>query len=255
MVLRFLTIGAEHFKGGGSHGDEVYRAAKQLMQDVRGFEARVATTRDTLPGVLEIGLIDNMVGNEAAYVTATLADLHAKMPNLSLRVSVHSFASIDVLVRERRLNLGFTGKPDFLTPLHYVPAFVEEHRLYVSRDCPQFSEIEGWQPGNGAAALPYVARSFASEPFTGFESETPLRVTAVGASLEGVLAGVVAGFGCGILPIHAARRYPRLVALPYPDGGLRVPFHMVVREDALTERAVATFLRLYRLRADAGAKP
>ena len=38
--------------------------------------------------------------------------------------------------------------------------------------------------------------------------------------------------GAGLLPVHTARRHDELVALDHPEGGLRVPFSIVVRHDA-----------------------
>lgn len=235
-------------------GEEIYRAARQLMEDVRGFESRIAAARETLPGALEIGLIDNMASNPDCLVTESLADLRRQMPDLDLRVGVHPVTSIDVLVRERRIDIGFTGKPDFLTPLRYIPAYDEVHSLFVSRDCPDYERIVRWRPESDGPPIPYVVRTFPSKPFQLFEASMPFRVTAVGNSLEGVLAAVAAGFGAGILPAHAAKPFPRLVPLPFPDGGLRVPFFIVVRKDSERQPAIGAFLKAYRKRsADTGA--
>lgn len=232
-------------------GEEVYRAARQLMEDVRGFEARLAAARETLPGALEIGLIDNMTANPDCHVTRALATLRRQMPGVDLRVGVHPVTAIDVLVRERRIDVGFTGKPDFLTPLSYIHAYDEAHGLFVSRDCPDFGAIERWRSGD-RVPIPYVVRTFPSKPFQAFEASMPFRVTAIGNSLEGVLTAVVAGFGAGILPLHAARPFQRLVALRFPEGGLRVPFFIVVRKDAERQPAIGAFLKAFRNHAADG---
>jgi DNA-binding transcriptional LysR family regulator len=231
-----------------SEGEEIYRAARQLLEDVRGFEAKVAATRSTRPGALEIGIIDNMLGNPDCRLPAVLNDLHRKMPEMHLRVSIHPVTAIEVMVRERRLDIGFTGLAGDLTPLRYVHAYDERHACYISRNCPAFDAVRAWRPGQEGVTIPYVIRTFPSTHFEAFERSMPFRVTAIGGSLEGVLAGVLGGFGAGLLPVHAARMHEGLVALDHPAGGLRVPFSIVLRRDADTRHEIAAFLRFHARR-------
>lgn len=231
-----------------SEGDEVYRAARQLLEDVRGFEAKVAATRSTRPGALEIGIIDNMHGNPDCRLPAVLNDLHRKMPGLHLRVSIHPVTAIEVMVRERRLDIGFTALAGGLTPLRYVHAHDERHACYISRSCPAFEAVRAWRPGQEGVTIPYVIRTFPSTHFEAFERSMPFRVTAIGGSLEGVLACVLGGFGAGLLPVHTARRHDELVALDHPEGGLRVPFSIVVRHDAEARPEIAAFLKFHARR-------
>jgi DNA-binding transcriptional LysR family regulator len=74
-------------------------------------------------------------------------------------------------------------------------------------------------------------------------------VTAIGNSLEAVLTAVCAGFGAGILPVHAARPFDHLERLPFPAGGLSVPFYIVFRKDAERHPAVTAFLKTFRKHA------
>jgi DNA-binding transcriptional LysR family regulator len=218
------------------------------MEDVRGFEARLTTVRETLPDALDIGLIDNMAANPDCHLIEALADLRRQRPDLDLRVGVHPVTSIDVLVRERRIDVGFTGKPDFLTPLTYVHAFDERHALFVSRTCPQYEAIVRWTK-DAKTPIPYVVRTFPSKHFQKFEETMPFEVTAIGNSLEAILTAVCAGFGAGILPVHAARQFSDLERLPFPEGGLSVPFYIVFRKDAERHPAVTAFLKTFRKHA------
>lgn len=234
-------------------GEEVYRAARELMEGVRGFETRLAATRETLPGSLEIGLIEHMFGNRDCALIPALSLLRQTLPDLSLRVSVHPVKAIEVLVRERKLDIGFTGAPDMLAPLSYFHAFDEVHALYVSRTCPDFEAIWSWRPESGAP-LPYVKRTVPAEPFRPLEERLPFRVTAIGSSLEGILAAVVAGFGAGILPLHVARAYSNLVALPVAGETLRVPFYLTLRRDAERRPEIKAFLKLFAKDAPDGLR-
>lgn len=238
------------------NGRDVYQAAKQLLEDVRHFELRVASSRKMLSGALEIGIIDNMVTNPKCNVIATLDRLHHEIPDLKVRVSLHPVSMISVLVRERKIDIGFTGKPEFLTPLEHFHAFDETHMLFISRRCAAFERVtsafSALLPGERLnEPLPYVARTFPTDQFMEFESRLNLQTKAVGTSLEGVLTAILAGIGCGILPVHAAKSADSLVALQNVPGGLRIPFYMIFRKDAAEQRPVKTFVRLYREANDA----
>jgi DNA-binding transcriptional LysR family regulator len=94
--------------------------------------------------------------------------------------------------------------------------------------------------------IPYVVRTFPSKHFRKFEETIPFEVTSIGNSLEAILTAVCAGFGAGILPVHAARQFGDLERLPFPEGGLSVPFYIVFRKDAERHPAVAAFLKTFR---------
>lgn len=231
-------------------GEEVYRAAQELMAGLRGFETRISGIRRTLPDKLGIGLIHHMLmtPNSDFHLIETLTELRQQRPDIHFQIDVHAVPAIDVLVRERRIDIGFTANPEYLTPLSYVHAFDERHGLFVSRACPHYDAIVRREEGC-TRPIGYVKRSFPSKHFEAFEAAMPFEVTAVGNSLESVLAAVRAGAGVGVLPLHAAAQFEELERLPFPEKGLFVPFFIAFRKDAAQQPAVASFLKYYSMHA------
>jgi DNA-binding transcriptional LysR family regulator len=224
-------------------GDAVYRATRRFMEDVHSFEESLQSTRASVPHPLEIGIIDNFITNPQCPLIPVLRRFRHSAQPYKLRIGVHPVRSIDIMVRDRKLDLGFTNMRTPLPSLAYQSAFIEKHALFVSRHCPEFDTIVAWQPGVKSSPLPYVARSFPTDEFARFESSMPFHVTGFGDSLEGVLTAVAAGLGTGILPLHAAVPFDDLVALPYPAEGLSVDFHVVTRKDIPPKSAVAELAR------------
>ncbi|OCW58353.1 LysR family transcriptional regulator [Hoeflea olei] len=224
-------------------GDAVYRATRRFMEDVHSFEERLQSTRASVPHPIEIGIIDNIIANPHCPIIPALRRFRYGARPYSLRIGVHPVRAIDFLVRDRKLDIGFTNLRTPLASLAYQLAFIEKHALFVSRHCPDFDKVMAWRPGTASSPLPYVARSFPTDEFARFESSMPLRATAYGDSLEGVLTAVAAGLGTGILPLHAAAPFADLVALPYPEEGLSVDFHVVTRKDIPPKGAVAELAR------------
>jgi len=231
-------------------GKVVLQSARELMEHVRSFERGLEIARNTLPDALKIGIIESMIGNPECTVVETLLAARRGSSDQMVRVSVHSTNAIDHLVRDRRLDIGFTPKVGNLTPLIYEPAFEERHALFVSRSCPDFDRILNAGTGRNQRPIPYVARAFHTDLYAAIERSLPLQIQAYGSGLDGVQTAVAAGFGVGFLPIHAAAGFKDLVQLPYPVGGLSIRFNAVVRRDAAIKGAMGKLLGDLRRRAE-----
>lgn len=228
-------------------GRAVYEAALELLGRVREFETSVAAVRNTLFGALRIGLIDNMFENPDSRVVEALAAVRATSPELQIRISIHPDPEIDTLVRERKLDVAFTGQAQNLASLVYRPAYAERHALFVDERSPHFDAlVRAVTRDAGPIDLPYVDRDYEASRFAVLNERFRPNVVAQGATLEAVLACVLAGFGCGVLPIHVAGRHRTLFELPTIGLDLSVPFSILYRRDAVGQPAVSGFLEAYR---------
>lgn len=228
-------------------GEDVHRAAIRLFSELQSFEQTIQSTRQTLGGGFNLGVIDNVVTNPEAGVVAALAEMHRVFPDMLINVSVHTDPMIDIQVRERRIDIGVTGQPEWLASLEYEPAFLERHCLYMSRHSPYlqatraaFASPEGGQ----GTPVSYVSRDYRTDVFQEFEGRYALQVAGRGSTLESILAAVLAGVGCALLPVHfvKAAQVEDLVEIPTPHTPLQVQFYFVYRRDATNRRAILALL-------------
>ncbi len=230
-----------------AHGDEVYRAATQLLANIHSFELTVQSTRQSLAGTFTLAVIDNVVTNPSAGVIAALAEMHLRFPGMLINVSVHTVSVIDILVRDNKVDFAITSQPEGLEQLQYEPAFIEEHRLYISRYSPYYEQtlsiITGGSIGPDSV-VPYISRDFRTDEFQAFERKYPLQVAAKGSTLESVVASVLAGVGCALLPSHFVKQVGEgsLVEIETPDTPVQIQFHFVYRRDNANRRAVRALL-------------
>jgi len=228
-------------------GEEVYHATVDLLSRIRVFEQKIGAAKRSVGGRFNVGLIDNVVGNHRCGVIAALSKMNNDFPDLTVNVSIHSDSSIDVMVRDRRIDIGVTGQPAWLPSLQYVPAFIEEHRLYVSRNAPCFAQVMEAFNGRSDAPtdlVPYVARSFKTEAFQEFEEHHPLHVAGRGATLESILAAVLAGVGCAIMPVHLIQPAGQdsLVEVPFEGSPFVVQLYLAFRRDAADQPTMRAFM-------------
>ena len=236
-------------------GEDVYRATVELLSRLHVFEQEIQATQETVSGGFNLGVIDNVITNHGTGVIAALSKMHRDYPEMLINVSVHEDSSIDVMVRERRLDVGMTGQPAWLQPLLYVPAFVEEQRLYVSRNSPHFEKIMAAFSGRAEKTkylVPYIARRYETGVFQEFEKRYPLQIAGKGATLESILAAVLAGVGCALMPTHFVKSARRkgLVNVPFAGPPIRVQSHLACRRDAASQPAIRAFIRQFDRHAD-----
>ena len=231
-------------------GETIYRATVELLSRMHVFEQEVQTARDTIGGGFNFGMINNVITRPGTGVIAALSRMHRDHPQIMINVSVHEDTSIDVLVRERRLDIGMTGQPAWLQPLFYVPAFVEKHSLFVSRDSPHYEKIIAafsGEPADAPELVPYIACKFRADVFEDFEQHYPLQVAGCGGSLESVLAAVFAGIGCALMPKHIVQAAGRedIEEVPFPGAPIFVQFYLACRRDTASQPAVREFIKQF----------
>lgn len=232
-------------------GEDVHRAAVRLFSELQSFEQTIQTTRQTLGGGFNLGIIDNVVTNPEARIVAAIREMHRLFPDMLINVSVHAAPMIEVQVRERRIDIGVTAQPERLAPLEYAPAFVEEHRLYMSARSPHLQATRRavcQQADGDGAGIPYISRDFRTDSFHDFEWRYKLDVVARASTLESILAAALAGIGCALLPAHFVRTVGEsdLVEIATPCTPLPVQFFYVFRRDAANRRAIDALLNAFR---------
>lgn len=234
-------------------GEDVYQAAVGLRSSLQAFEQTVENTRQSLGGTLMLGTIDSVITNPNAGIVTALARMHRLFPDMQVSVSMHTVSIIDMYVRDSKLDVGITGQPEGLGQLLYEPAFVETHQLYIARHSPYFDlarEIEEKSHGQGQSRIPYIARDYRTDIFRSFEQEYPLQVVARGSTLEAILASVLAGVGCALLPSHLVQSAGEgnLVEIKTRHTPIDVQFHFAYRRDAAKRRAIRAMLDCFRKR-------
>ncbi len=234
-------------------GEDIYQAAVGLRLALQSFEETAENTRYSLGGTLMLGTIDSVITNPDAGIVAAIARMHRMFPDMQVSVSMHTSSIIDMYVRDSKLDVGITGQPEDFGQLVYEPAFVETHHLYIAKHSPYFNlalEIDDLPSGHSQPRIPYITRDYRTETFRQFEHEYPLQVVARGNTLESILASVLAGVGCALLPSHLVQSAgdPQIVEIKTRRTPIGVQFHFVYRRDAAKRRAIRAMLDCFRKR-------
>ncbi|RRH70147.1 LysR family transcriptional regulator [Falsigemmobacter faecalis] len=236
------------------HGADVHGAALQLLEAMKIFEQTVDHSRSSAGGTLTLGSIDSVITNPEAGIVRALSQIHRILPDIQVNVSMHPVSVIDVKVRNSELDMGITAQPEGLPALVYENAFKENQRLYIARYSPHVQLAKavgealsaGREPPAGSR-IPYIARSYRADAFSELERVMPFQVVARGSSLESILASVLAGLGCAVLPAHILSKAggEQLMEIPTPFTPMDVQFHFAYRRDSLKLRAIRTMVACF----------
>lgn len=228
-----------------SQGGEVYEASKQLFEQLDRFSSSISAVRHVVSGHIKVGIIDNVLANPEARIEALLAKLKRQFPDIFVSILMFRPSAIEVAVRERRIDVGFVGAPEFLQSLSYSKAFTEEYRMYalaggaVEHECRRLLAL-----GSDIGKAGYVARQYRTLAFVEIERRYNLVPTCLADSVEAAATGILAGLGVGILPTHYAEAVgpDRLTEIALEGMPLRTQFYMIHRNDG-SNGAVVKALR------------
>src|SRR5690606_38945652 len=109
-------------------------------------------------------------------------------------------ATIEIALRERRLDVAVTAQPNYLMPLTYLPVFSEDQRVYIARGHPDRAGIEAAlaTPDRNGRPIPFIVRRYKMPSFNRIERAYPLVPVATVDNIETITTLIAAHFGVAI---------------------------------------------------------
>jgi DNA-binding transcriptional LysR family regulator len=169
-------------------------------------------------------------------------------PGLLIELSVHASTTIELAVRDRRLDIGLSVSPAHLQSLEYRLAFEEAHALYVSKSAPFYEMCKKIRLDVPLEdTIPVVVRSYDTPGFAWLGDASHFHRAAIADGAESAAAAIVAGIGVGQLPIQLAESVGggELERLPFPGTPRNIPMYIFWRSDVGRDPAIRTFVDHY----------
>lgn len=186
-------------------GREVYKFAKDLVQDCDQFVGKVNGIRGDLSGELRIATADSLLGNSEFPFEVILAELREAMPAVVLQLNVMDPLEIERLVLEQKLDMGLHTFPNHAPGLRYLKMFDEVQTLYCGKGHPLFerdivpdvSELEQFE---------YASRSYYGGALRPGNLK-PKKSLIHSGNMEGIAAAILSGRFLGHLPAQCAESW------------------------------------------------
>ncbi|MDG2356551.1 MAG: LysR family transcriptional regulator [Paracoccaceae bacterium] len=186
-------------------GHEVFKYAKDLVQDCDEFVGKVNGIRGDLSGELRIATADSLLGNKAFPFETILAELREAMPAVVLHLSVMDPLEIERLVLEQKLHMGIHTFPNHVPGLRYIKMFDETQILYCGHDHPLFDGDLTYE-GAELETYDYAGRSYYGGALRPGNLKTKNNHIYAG-SMDGIAAAILSGRFLGHLPVQCAQTW------------------------------------------------
>lgn len=186
-------------------GVEILDHIQVLNASIEDFKTRVNELHHRLKGEFNIGLINNLITMQSAYITHTLAELAEENPEVHINISMSTLSDIECQVIDQRLHAGAIPLVTPLASLEYFDLYDEKSSLYCGEGHALFSnsahltvaQLKNWQ-----AVMPnYAITAEASD------LHTLLNCTAKASDREAIAFLILTGKFLGYLPDHFAQKW------------------------------------------------
>ncbi|QIE46274.1 LysR family transcriptional regulator [Pseudohalocynthiibacter aestuariivivens] len=186
-------------------GHQVYRLAKELLQDCDRFVSHVSELGGEITGELRIATADSLLGHAVFQLDKVITAARDQLPAVTLQLNVMNPLEIERLVLEQKIHLGIHTFPNHAPGLRYLPLFNEtqvlccgrQHPLYSPKTPPTPQEIDRFD---------YAARSYYGGMLKPGSMKPAIDAIKSG-SMEGITAAILSGRFIGHLPEHCAQQW------------------------------------------------
>ncbi|MGB3146577.1 MAG: LysR family transcriptional regulator [Paracoccaceae bacterium] len=195
-------------------GREVYKYARDLIQDCDAFVGKVNGVRGDLSGELRIATADSLLGSRDFQMDEILAEMRDRMPAVVVQLNVMDPLEIERLVLEQKLHMGLHTFPNHVPGLRYLKMFDEFQTLYCGKGHPLFDREEEPEESE-LEEFEYAARSYYGGALRPGNLK-PKKNHLHSGNMEGIAAAILSGRFIGHLPAQCAEvwvRQGRLKAL------------------------------------------
>lgn len=186
-------------------GSEVLQAANALLLSVEDFRSEINQLNKQLKGVLNIGMVNNLVTQPQMLVSKALSRLQEKSDGVKINISMSTPSEIAKGLFDGRLHVGVIPWTTSLSGLDYTKLYDERSSLYCSHNhimAAKSGDITQKDLLEANAVVP-------NYPMTeqAIAMHKLLNCTATASDREGIAFLIMTGAYIGFLPVHYASNW------------------------------------------------
>ncbi len=186
-------------------GREVLQYIEMLTASIEDFRAKINQMHNQLKGEFNIGIINNLVTMQSAYITKSLAQLAEENSEVVINISMSTLSDIECRVLDNRLHAGAIPLVSPLSGLDYFHLYQENSFLYCGENHPLFNHTDKINPKD-LKQWNTVLPNYAISP-EAMKLHQLLNCSATASDREGIAFLILTGKFIGFLPDHYARKW------------------------------------------------
>lgn len=184
-------------------GAEVLQATNALLMSVEDFRSEINQLNKQLKGVLNIGMVNNLVTQPQMLISKALSRLQEKSDGVKINISMSTPAEIAKGLFDGQLHVGVIPWTTSLSGLEYTLLYEERSNLYCSHNHPLAANSDDLEKVLAANAV--VPNYPLTEQAVAMHKR--LNCTATASDREGIAFLIMTGAYIGFLPTHYAANW------------------------------------------------
>lgn len=223
-------------------GEIAYNKAREILRNVRDFDAELLELRDAITGELRVGIVDAVRTLPDFSLTETLRCFLERQLEVRLEIQVASPTQLTQWLIAGELDVAIAPFRSQLPELDYIELCDEEHRLYCGNRHPLNDESKAVD-STVLTAYPLCQRSYDMMVSSDLGTQDP---KAVVANMEAMAMLIETGHYLGALPVHFAKNLVeqgKIHELSNEHLRWNSTFFIAMRRKQVHRRAVELFVR------------
>ena len=238
LSLRLCERGRSGFRLTAA-GEEVYRAATELMGGLDSFRIQVTTLARPSALRITLGLSDAIVTLGGGHVSLALAKFQKQHPEVDLHLSILSPRALERGVADGQLTCAIAPEHRRVAGLDYQPLFLEKNSLYCGAEHAFFGLAPSEVSREMLEKAQRISRGYLEKFDADFFSNDNYAATVT--ETEGAAILILGGRLIGFLPDHYAENWVKAGAMRAVDPdrlSFTVSFHMIQRRVNMDSRVI-----------------
>ncbi len=224
-------------------GAEVLQAANALLLSVEDFRSEINQLNKQLKGVLNIGMVNNLVTQPQMLISKALSRLQGKSDGVKINISMSTPSEIAKGLFDGRLHVGVIPWTTSLSGLEYTLLYEERSNLYCRHDHPLASNSDDINKSKILEANAVVPNYPMTEQAVAMHKL--LNCTATASDREGIAFLIMTGAYIGFLPTHYASNWlskGEMIELDFGSQYFNTRLALVTRQGRRANAVLESFL-------------
>ncbi len=225
-------------------GEVVYRRCREMLNSISDFEADLGELRNTLTGTLRVGLVDNVITNEALPIAEAIQRFYSRPNDVSIKLLVLAPEDLERELLTGNIHLAIGLFQNRSTAVTYRHLCNEQHSFYCGRRHPLFELPDEQVSIETIRQYPISSRTYLQH--ADLQNIKKSRNVAFVSNMEAQAILITSGSFLGFLPSHYARRWVEsgeMRAFDHLDLCWNSEFSLAVRASPAPQNIVQVFVK------------
>lgn len=225
-------------------GKITYQKCRNMLNTLDDFNTDLGELKNSLTGVLRIGLIDTTVTDPNSPVPKAIKQFYSRANDVSLTLKIHAPEELEAELIASNIHLAIGVFSSQHSALKYQHLYTEDHLFYCGKGHPLFNLDKSQITMKLLRQYPIASRSYLQQSDLHYFRKSPTPATV--SNIEALAILINSGQFMGFLPIHFAQHWVdkgQMKAIDHLGLSWQSELQLVTRDSPSSQNIVKLFIQ------------